>query len=214
MSQTSPQQHEKTPPPASGALVKAVTLNDTPEVERLLQAGSNINETFGKDGRTALIQAVWNSSLNIKAWRQAGGMTFHMQPFRAAQHALGGTEHGNQVAIVLEGHRHRFRHVGQQPHNRAARRGEDALAIGVVVEADIARDDGDAHRPAGIGEASNRFGELPHHFRFLWVAEVEAIGQAQWLFNLYQDVDLNYMERRIREETDGEYGVQDLEERP
>ena len=42
----------------------------------------------------------------------------------------------------------------------------------------------------------------------------EFLGQAQWLFNLYRDVDLDYMERRIREETDGKYGVQDLEERP
>lgn len=39
----------------------------------------------------------------------------------------------------------------------------------------------------------------------------EFLDQARWLFNLYQDVDLHYTERRIREETDGEYGVQDLE---
>jgi hypothetical protein len=42
----------------------------------------------------------------------------------------------------------------------------------------------------------------------------EFLQQARSLFNLYRDADLAYMDRRIREETDGSYGIQDLEDRP
>lgn len=37
------------------------------------------------------------------------------------------------------------------------------------------------------------------------------LGQARALFALSERLDLGYMERRIREETGGDYGVQDLE---
>ncbi|WP_430426885.1 hypothetical protein [Parasphingorhabdus sp.] len=36
--------------------------------------------------------------------------------------------------------------------------------------------------------------------------------QARKLFALYPDADKVYMEKRIRQETEGEYGVEDLEE--
>lgn len=39
----------------------------------------------------------------------------------------------------------------------------------------------------------------------------EFLQQAKTLFTLYKDVDLYYMENRIRRETDGQYGVKDLE---
>lgn len=42
----------------------------------------------------------------------------------------------------------------------------------------------------------------------------EMLGQAKTLFSLYQDADLTYMERRIREETANEYGVADLQSAP
>ncbi len=38
----------------------------------------------------------------------------------------------------------------------------------------------------------------------------EMLGQARALFCLCEGLDLHYMNRRIREETAGEYGVQDL----
>ena len=38
------------------------------------------------------------------------------------------------------------------------------------------------------------------------------LGQARAVFGLSELLDLGYMERRIREETGGDYGVQDLEE--
>jgi hypothetical protein len=37
----------------------------------------------------------------------------------------------------------------------------------------------------------------------------EMLRQAKTLFGLYPDADLDYLERRVREETMGEYGVQD-----
>jgi hypothetical protein len=37
----------------------------------------------------------------------------------------------------------------------------------------------------------------------------EMLSQAKTLFGLYPDADLDYLERRVRQETMGEYGVQD-----
>jgi hypothetical protein len=39
----------------------------------------------------------------------------------------------------------------------------------------------------------------------------EMLGQARALFALCEGLDMDYMARRIAEETAGEYGVQDLE---
>ncbi|WP_421853806.1 hypothetical protein [Novosphingobium sp.] len=41
-------------------------------------------------------------------------------------------------------------------------------------------------------------------------AASEMLGQAQAVFSLCLGLDLDYMDRRIREETAGEYGLQDL----
>lgn len=38
----------------------------------------------------------------------------------------------------------------------------------------------------------------------------EMLGQARALFRLCEGLDLHYMDRRIREETAGDYGLQDL----
>lgn len=40
----------------------------------------------------------------------------------------------------------------------------------------------------------------------------EMLGQAQALLKLYPDVDKDYLERRIREETLGQYGIEDIRE--
>ena len=41
----------------------------------------------------------------------------------------------------------------------------------------------------------------------------EMHGQAQALLSLHPDVDLTYLERRIRHETAGEFGADDVEDR-
>ncbi len=38
----------------------------------------------------------------------------------------------------------------------------------------------------------------------------DMLGQARALFRLYSDVDRDYLERRIREETAGDYGIDAL----
>ena len=40
----------------------------------------------------------------------------------------------------------------------------------------------------------------------------EMLGQAKAMFTLSKELDRDYMDRRIREETAQEYGVQDLED--
>ena len=40
----------------------------------------------------------------------------------------------------------------------------------------------------------------------------EMLGQAQALFKLSKELDLQYMDHRIREETSQTYGVQDLQD--
>jgi hypothetical protein len=40
----------------------------------------------------------------------------------------------------------------------------------------------------------------------------EMLGQARALFALSDGLDMDYMDRRIREETAGDYGVQDLQD--
>ncbi|MBD8620420.1 hypothetical protein IFT67_15935 [Sphingomonas sp. CFBP 13728] len=39
----------------------------------------------------------------------------------------------------------------------------------------------------------------------------DMLGQAQVLFSLYQGEDSSYLDRRIREETDTAYGIEDLQ---
>ena len=51
----------------------------------------------------------------------------------------------------------------------------------LVVEGDVAADDRDAERRAGLGEGAHRAVELPGRGRLLGVAEVEAVGQAERL---------------------------------
>jgi hypothetical protein len=43
-------------------------------------------------------------------------------------------------------------------------------------------------------------------------AAPEMLGQARTLFSLYQEADLSYLDRRIREETLNDYGLADLQD--
>ena len=64
-----------------------------------------------------------------------------------------------------------------EPDHADHRRGVDVAATGLVVEADVATDDGDVERPGRFGHAVDRLRELPHHLGVLRVAEVEAVDQ-------------------------------------
>src|SRR4029079_11293977 len=71
--------------------------------------------------------------------------------------------------------------VGNEPDAANARRGWERPSVGVVVQRDVARDDGDAE---GIGRRSDALDcllQLPPDRRFLRIAEVEAVGEREWL---------------------------------
>ena len=51
--------------------------------------------------------------------------------------------------------------------------------LGLVVEADIAGDDGEVERAAGGGHALDGSGELAHDLGLLGVAEVHVVGDGQ-----------------------------------
>ena len=56
--------------------------------------------------------------------------------------------------------------------------GIDGLAVGLVVEADVAAGDRNVERAAGLGDPLDRFDELPHDLGPLRVAEVQAVRGA------------------------------------
>ncbi len=53
--------------------------------------------------------------------------------------------------------------------------------MGLVVERDVARNDGEIQRAAGLGHALDALGELGHDLRPLGIAEIHAVGQRQRL---------------------------------
>ena len=66
---------------------------------------------------------------------------------------------------VLERARHARDGVLDQADDAEHRRRIDRLAVGLVVEADVAAGDRDVQRAAGLADAFDRLGELPHDFR-------------------------------------------------
>ena len=63
------------------------------------------------------------------------------------------------------------------PSTATTGRGVDVGPAARVVEADVAADDGDVERPAGLGHAVDGLRQLPHDLGVLGVAEVEAVDQ-------------------------------------
>ena len=78
-----------------------------------------------------------------------------------------------------EGVRHRARDVLEEAHHPDGRRREDRLAVRLVVERDVPRDDGRLEGAAGEGDPLHRGGELAHDLGPLGVAEVEAVGDGE-----------------------------------
>ena len=88
-------------------------------------------------------------------------------------------EEGDDVVLGGEGVRHRARDVLEEAHHPDGRRREDRLAVRLVVERDVSRDDGRLERAAGEGEPLHRRGELAQDLGPLGVAEVEAVGDGE-----------------------------------
>ena len=60
-----------------------------------------------------------------------------------------------------------------------AGRGQDAGALGLVVEADIAAHDREVERAAGVGHPGDGGGELAHDLGLLGIAEVHVVGDGE-----------------------------------
>ena len=70
-----------------------------------------------------------------------------------------------------------FVHVVEDADDSENRRGINALAKRLVVEADVAAGDGNLQFFAGFGDAVDRLRELPHDVGLFGIAEVEAVGR-------------------------------------
>ena len=96
--------------------------------------------------------------------------------------------------------------------------GQDARAVGFVIERDIARDDGEGKGGAGGTDALDRAHQLPHDLRLFGVAEVQVVGGGQGggphgdqvairlchgLFAAFERVSRNIARGHVRGEGDG-----------
>ncbi len=79
----------------------------------------------------------------------------------------------------LEARRWRCRHVVEQADAADGGRRQDAAAVGLVVERDVARHDGEVERPAGLADAADAADELAHGLRPLRIAEIEVVGDGE-----------------------------------
>ncbi len=98
---------------------------------------------------------------------------------RAAEMALGLADQQDRLAGALEGEAHRAGGVVDQADAADRRRRQDAAAIGLVVERDIAGDDGVVEREAGLAHAFDAAGELAHDLRPLGIAEIHVVGDGE-----------------------------------
>ena len=95
--------------------------------------------------------------------------------------AVAVADRDDDVAGALEGDADRFGPVLDQADAADRRGGEDGLAgavlrLGLVVERDVARDDREVERAAGLGHAFDAADELAHDLGPLGVAEIHAVG--------------------------------------
>src|SRR5688572_25388878 len=85
------------------------------------------------------------------------------------------TDQKDRLAFGLEGERGAFPPIGEKADAADRRRRQDGLALRLVVERDVAGDDGELERPARFADALDGAHELPHDRGPLGVAEVEVV---------------------------------------
>ena len=73
------------------------------------------------------------------------------------------------------------RDVFEQANHADGRRGRDGSARGLVVQADIAADDGHVEGATRLGQSADGLGQLPGNGRLSGIAEVEAIRDGDGL---------------------------------
>ena len=97
----------------------------------------------------------------------------------AAEVAASAADQQQRLVRRLQRHGAHAIQIGDQPEGADLRRGQDADAAGLVVEGDVAGDDREVQRPAGLGHSLDAADELAHDGRPLGIAEVEAVGDGQ-----------------------------------
>src|SRR5579864_4020825 len=78
-------------------------------------------------------------------------------------------------------HLRSFMNIVENADDSKYRCGVDPFAQGFVIEADVAASDGNFQFLAGLGDAVDGLGELPHDRRLLGISEIQAIGCADWI---------------------------------
>src|SRR5258705_7989484 len=89
------------------------------------------------------------------------------------------TDCDDRFALPLEGNRPPGRHVLYQAAAADRGRGQDYLAIGLVVERAIARDDWKGKRAARFRDSVHRGDDLAHRLGSFRIAEIEIVGNRE-----------------------------------
>ena len=92
-----------------------------------------------------------------------------------------GADQRDRVALAANPQPPGARRVGQPADHPDHRRREDRPGRRLVVERHVAADDRDAERLARPRQTLDRLDQLPGDVRLLGVAEVQAVGQPEWL---------------------------------
>ena len=71
--------------------------------------------------------------------------------------------------------------IGDEANAGNRRSRQDTDTIGLVVERDIARNDGEFEETAGFADAFESANELAHGLRLFRIAEIEVVGHGQRL---------------------------------
>src|SRR5262249_56830787 len=101
-------------------------------------------------------------------WGDTGAAKIHRPPNPAASLP----DQKARLILAFESDRHRFAKLIEQTHTADRRGRQNGAPIGLVVERDVARHDGELERAAGFTDAAHAVDELPHNLRPLRIAEI------------------------------------------
>src|SRR5262249_39404714 len=96
---------------------------------------------------------------------------------RSPKPAASDAEQKDRLILSLEGDRHRFGKLLEQTDAADRRCRQNGAPVGLVVERDIAGDDGEVERTAGLADAAHAIDELSHDLRPLWIAEIKVVSE-------------------------------------
>ena len=115
----------------------------------------------------------------INAWRVAFSATGQTgQQRRLAQMADGFAQHQRHMPVAHITADDLVR-VVDQPHRANGGRGQDARAVGFVVQRHVARHDWHIQRRNRLADAFDRADQLAHDLWLFRIAKVEVVGRGQ-----------------------------------